>query len=236
MRWFGGTDRRRATLGAALLAVLGAWLGHGVEAFRLSGAAGLASGLTGPVHLYMLPVGVLLAFALVLVGVQCWRLSEELGRRLVHARRLLRRAWRGGAVAHPVKPPPTMAVATGGLGQLWPPLAVAQIGIYVLQENVETVVSGGHAPGLAVLGGVHRPVVLVQLGVALLLAGIVALVRRALHRRGRVAAACERLARALLVLTGRRPAERRRGLLWLRPPYERLGSQLWCRPPPLVPV
>jgi Flp pilus assembly protein TadB len=239
MGTFGGTRRQRTALGVVLLAVLGAWLGHGVEALRLEGVTGLSSALTGPVHLYMLPVGAVLVLVAALLGIQCWRLWLELGRRLSQARAQLRRAWRGGTGERPPAAPErrALAAASGGLGGwLCPLLAVAQIGLYVLQENLETVVSGGHAPGMAVLDGVHRPVVLVQLGVAVLLAGIVALVRRRLDRRSRQALRCERLARALLVLTGRRQPMRRGGLLWLRPPYERLGAQLWSRPPPLVTV
>jgi hypothetical protein len=217
--------------------VLGAWLGHGVEALRLDGLTGLSSAVTGPVHLYMLPLGAFLALAVTLLGIQCWRLWLELGRRLSQARGLLHRTWRGGAGEPPPQAPPAAAAAASGrLGWLFPLLAVAQIGLYILQENLETVVSGGHAPGMAVLGGVHRPVVMVQLGVALMLAGIVAVVLRRLDRRGRQATRCERLAHSLLLLTGRRQPARRGGLLWLRPPHERLGAQLWSRPPPLVTV
>jgi hypothetical protein len=235
MGTFGGTRRQRTLLGAVLLAVLGAWLGHGVEAFRLGGVAGLWSAVSGTVHLYMLPLGAALALGVTLLGIRGWLLWQELGRRLSRARVLLRRAWRGGTTDHerPSQPPHAAGVPRTGIGWLWPLIAIAQLGLYVVQENVETVVSGGHAPGLAVLGGAHRPVFLIQLAVALLLAGIVALVLRRLDRRHRLAVRCERLAHALLVLTGRRQPSRRGGLLWLRPPYERLGAQLWCRPPPL---
>jgi len=230
MGWFGGTDRQRATVATVLLAVLGAWVGHGAEALRLRGTAGLVAAVTGPVHLYMLPTGALLGLAVALLGLRCWRLSRELGRRLIRARRLLRHAWRGGAS----EAPPPAPVTSPGPGWLLALLAPAQVALYVVQENLEAVVAGGPAPGLGVLGGAHRSVVLVHLGVAGVLAGLVALVCHLLERRRRLAVRCERLVRALLLLRGRRPAARRRGLLWLRTPHERLGAQLWCRPPPLA--
>jgi hypothetical protein len=237
MGTFGGPRRERTVLGGVLLSLLGAWLGHGLEALRLRGLAGLTAAVTGPVHLYMLPLGAALALTVTLLGIQGWRLWQDLGRRLAVARGLLRQAWRGGTREPPAKaPPPSRSVATGGLRRLCTLLGAAQIGLYVLQENFEAVVSREHAPGMAVLGGVHRPVILVQLGVALLLAGVVALVLRRLERRGKQALRCERLAHALLVLTGRRQPARRGGLLWLRPPHDRLGAQLWSRPPPLVTV
>ena len=150
MGTFGGTRRQRTALGAVLLAVLGAWLGHGLEALRLGGIAGLSSAVTGPVHLYMLPVGAVLALSLTLLGIQGWRLWRELGRRVHEARGLLRRAWRSGAGASPpgaAPPPPARAAAAGGLGWLCPLLAVAQIGLYVLQENIEAVAGGGTPRG-----------------------------------------------------------------------------------------
>jgi hypothetical protein len=233
---FGGDRRRRTALTAVLLPVAGAWLGHGVEALRLNGAAGLWAAVSGPVHLYMLPAGGVLALAVAVLAVRGWLLWQELGRRLSRARTLLRRAWRGGAVELDAPPPPPSRGVPAGPLRWWPVLAIAQVALYVVQENVETVVAGGRAPGLAVLGGVHGPVVLVQLGVALALAGAVALVLRLLQRRARVAAGCERLVRALLLHRGRRPVVRRRGLLWVRPPHDRHGTQLWSRPPPLAAV
>jgi hypothetical protein len=236
---FGGTDRQRRLPPAewvAVLAVVGGWLGHGVEAFRLQGTAGLRMAVSGPVHLYMLPAGAALALSATVVAIWCWRLWRELGRRLARARGLLRRSWRGGAAEPPAAHLPRRWTAVPPLGRLWALLAAGQVLVYVLQENLETTIDGRSAPGLGVLGGVHRPVVLVHLGVALVLAGVVALVCRLLDRRHRLVVGCERLVRALLLLRGRRVAVRRGGLLWLRPPYERLGAQLWCRPPPLASV
>jgi hypothetical protein len=239
MGWFGGTDRRRGVTpaaGLAVLAVLGAWLGHGLEAFRLQGASGLALAVGGRVHLYMLPAGAAVAVSATLLAVWCWRLWRDLGRRLTHARGLLRRSWRGGRAEVPAPEVGHHGARTPSFRRLWLVLAAAQVVLYVVQENLETTIGGRSAPGLDVLGGVHRPVVLVHLGVALVLAGVVALVCRLLDRRHRLAVGCERLVRALLLLRGRRVAERRAGLLWLRPPHDRLGAQLWCRPPPLASV
>jgi hypothetical protein len=221
----------------AVLTVLGAWLGHGVEAFRLEGASGLRVAVSGPVHLYMLPAGAAFALTATVAAVWCWRLWRDLGRRLARARGLLHRSWRGGAEEEPPAPQlPRPWTGVPPLGRLWALLAVAQVLVYVVQENLETTIAGRSSPGLGVLGGVHQPVVLVQAGVAVVLAGIVALVCRLLDRRHRLAVRCERLVRALLLLRGRRVAARRGGLLWLRPPHDRLGAQLWCRPPPLAAV
>ena len=238
MGWFGGTERRRGVppAGLAVLAVLGAWLGHGVEAFRLQGTAGLSMAVGGRVHLYMLPAGAAIAFSATLLALWCWRLWRDLGRRLTHARGLLHRGWRGGGVALPAPEVRHQGAGVPAFFRLWPALALAQLAIYVVQENLETTIAGRSAPGLGVLGGVHRPIVLVHLGVALVLAGLVTLVCRLLDRRHRLAVRCERLVRALLLLRGRRVAARRGGLLWLRPPHDRLGAQLWCRPPPLASV
>ena len=239
MGWFGGTDRRSGVTpaaGLAVVAVLGAWLGHGLEALRLQGPAGFVASVSGPIHLYMLPAAAGCAVSATVLAVWCWRLWRDLGRRLTRARWLLRRSWRGAAAElaapdvrhHGARVPPFRL--------LWPALALAQLAIYVVQENLETTIAGRSAPGFGVLGGVHRPVALVHLGVALVLAVLVALVCRLLERRHRLAVGCERLVRVLLLLRGRRVAARRGGLLWLRPPHDRLGAQLWCRPPPLAAV
>ena len=232
---FGGTDRQRGAPpaeGLAVLAVLGAWIGHGVEAFRFQGGSGLAMAVGGPVHLYMLPAGAAVAVCGTLLAVWCWRLWRDLGRRLTRARGLLHRSWRGRGAELPA-PEARHRVAGGpAFLRLWPVLAAAQVAIYVVQENLETTIGGRSAPGLGILGGVHRPVLLVHLGVALVLAGLATLVCRLLDRRHRLAVRCERLVRALLLLRGRRVAVRRSGLLWLRPPHDRLGAQLWRRPPP----
>lgn len=239
MGWFGGTDRQRGVTpatGLAIVAVLGAWLGHGVEAFRLQGTAGLSMALGGRVHLYMLPVGAAIAVSATLLALWSWRLWRDLGRRLTHARGLLHHSWRDGRAALPAPEVGHRGAGVPAFLRLWPVLTAAQVALYVVQENLETTLGGRSAPGLGVLGGVHRPVVLVHLAVALVLAGVVALVARLLERRHRLAVRCERLVRALLLLRGRRIPERRRGLLWLRPPHDRLGAQLWCRPPPLAAV
>ncbi|HVS44671.1 MAG TPA: hypothetical protein VMU20_20650 [Candidatus Dormibacteraeota bacterium] len=207
--------------GLAVVAVLGAWLGHGLEALRLQGPAGFVASVSGPIHLYMLPAAAGCAVSATVLAVWCWRLWRDLGRRLTRARRLLRRSWRGAAAELAAPDVRHHGAGVPPFRLLWPALALAQLAIYVVQENLETTIAGRSAPGFGVLGGVHRPV---------------ALVCRLLERRHRLAVGCERLVRALLLLRGRRVAARRGGLLWLRPPHDRLGAQLWCRPPPLAAV
>ena len=207
--------------GLAVVAVLGAWLGHGLEALRLQGPAGFVASVSGPIHLYMLPAAVGCAVSATVLAVWCWRLWRDLGRRLTRARWLLRRSWRGAAAELAAPDVRHHGAGVPPFRLLWPALALAQLAIYVVQENLETTIAGRSAPGFGVLGGVHRPV---------------ALVCRLLERRHRLAVGCERLVRALLLLRGRRVAARRGGLLWLRPPHDRLGAQLWCRPPPLAAV
>src|SRR4029079_1352564 len=50
----------------ALLAVSGVWIGHVVEHFRVDGPGHMAHGLTNSVHVYMLPLGAVLALLLTL--------------------------------------------------------------------------------------------------------------------------------------------------------------------------
>ena len=68
--------------GVVLLAVIGVWLTHTVEHLRVGTAAGVSAAAFSSVHVYMLPVGALLALAAALAGVGVWRAWWALGRRL----------------------------------------------------------------------------------------------------------------------------------------------------------
>jgi hypothetical protein len=218
--------------GVAMLAVVGVWLTHTVEYTRLTGSARLAGGALASVHVYMLPAGALLALCAALAGVRCWRAWWALGRRLEGARAALASAWRGRQ--HPGVPVPPVPEPSDSsrLVALWLPLTAIQAALYLLQENVEALVAGQPLPGLGAVTGVHLPVLLVHLAVALVLACAALQVSRRLdRRRGRVAA-CERLLRAVLRSLARSSDAPPAREAWSPSPLDRFGRHLWRRPPP----
>ncbi len=231
------TPPRRAASGAAgafvVAALLGAWLGHTLEYLRVvDGAAPVRSALAGA-HAYMVPVGVLLGLAAAAAGAGCRRAWLSLGRRLDRARAGLARTWRGGrpvpaSGSAPVVSPPARLAA------LWLPLGAAQLGVYLAQENIESILAGGRAAGLGPILGVHWAAAALQLGVALVLAAALLVARRALAGRAGALERCERLLRTLWARRrdGGVPGAARPGL---DPPVERFGRQLWSRPPPALP-
>src|SRR5579872_876618 len=81
--------------GVILLALLGVWLAHTVEHLRVGGAAGVSAAAFSSVHMYMVPVGALLALAAAVAGVGVWRAWWALGRRLEQTRLALSGALRG---------------------------------------------------------------------------------------------------------------------------------------------
>ena len=219
------------------MALVGAWLGHTLEYLRVVAGAGPGRSALAGAHAYMLPVGVLLALAAAAAGAGCWGAWLGLGRRLDRARAGLVRAWRGGRPGPGPAPPPGRATPTvsppARLAALWLPLGIAQVGLYLAQENLESILAGGRAAGLGPLLGVHWAAAALQLGVALVLAAALLLAGRLLAGRACALERCERLLRTLWgrrggggVPRGARPC--------LDPPVERLGRQLWSRPPPSV--
>jgi hypothetical protein len=233
------TPPRHLAAGAAgafvLVALIGAWLGHTLEYLRVIGGAGPGRSALAGVHAYMLPVGALLALAAAAAGGGCWGAWVGLGRRLDRARAGLARAWRGGRPGSAAPPVRTTAPVSppARLVALWLPLGAAQLGLYLAQENLESILAGGRAAGLGPLLGVHRAAAALQLGVALALAAALLLAGRLLAGRVRALERCERLLRTLWgrrrgggVPRGARPC--------LDPPVERFGRQLWSRPPPAL--
>ncbi|HEY2706047.1 MAG TPA: hypothetical protein VGL20_20390 [Candidatus Dormibacteraeota bacterium] len=217
--------------GAVLLTFLGVWLGHCLEYLRLGGGLGLRATVLGGTHLYMLPLGALLTLIAAHLGVRAWRLWRGLGRRLEVAHSLLVRALRGRTSTLVHEPPPC-STETISILLLWPPLALGQIGLYLLQENLEAVLTTGRASGLGAVAGVHWAAPLVHGGVALLLAAVVAVISRQIHDRASRLHHCERLVAALRRACRCVPTPRRASVSWSPTPLQRFGAQLWSRPPP----
>ncbi len=222
---------RRVAAGAAFTTLAGVWIGHTAEYLRVRGASGLHEELAASVHLYMLPLGVLLALLGAACGLRAWTGWCSLGRRMASTRAALVAAWRGHS---PHRPPSRGAGAypRPGLLAVWAPLTVLQLAVYLLQENLETVAAGDPAPGLAPVTGVHALAPMVHAGVALVLAAALVVLTRVLARRQRAVVVIERLLR---VLTARRrhSVQPRRRPLWVPSPRDLLGRQVLRRPPPM---
>jgi hypothetical protein len=171
-------SRRRDQMLAPLLvlaAFVGLWIGHTLEFLRVAGSAGLSLGLLRPSHAYMLPAGVLLLALTTLAGVRLRRMWTALGRRLdavaVHLALALRS--RAGGVDHGAGGARRAASEPSFLGRalsIWLPLAVVQIGLFTLQENLESAFAGAPAPGVGAISGVHWAAPLIHAAVAFVLA------------------------------------------------------------------
>jgi hypothetical protein len=230
---------RLAASGGVFLALAGVWLGHTVEYVRVAGTAGLREELLGSIHWYMLPVGLALALVAAVLSVRAWQLWVGLGRQLTVARWAIARAWRGGRhtpTESAMWAPRVEQAPRLNATRIWPLLALAQIGLYLLQENLEALAAGVPAPGMQALAGRHWAAPLVHAAVALLLTGAVVLVRRAFQHRSRVVTSTRALLRVLLAVIGRATAARPATPPPAPRPADRFG-RLWCRPPPplLVP-
>lgn len=188
--------------GFVALAVVGLWLGHTIEYVRVFGGAGLTTELTGSVHAYMLPLGAAVALAATVGGVWIWRLWVALGARLDRARAMATDLLHGRAP----KQSPTIGVSAtshspslaAGVLAAWPALALLQIALYLVQENLEALAARAPAPGFGAISGVHALAPLVHAGVALVLVIAGAGLLRVLQRRARQVAVVEAVVRALL--------------------------------------
>lgn len=229
--------RRRlglAASGGVLLALLGVWLGHTAEYVRVAGTAGLREELVGSIHWYMVPLGLALAGVAAGAAVWAWRLWTRLDRQLAATRQAIRRAWRGAAGAPAPKLPAATAAPRSGITRAWLLLASAQVGLYLLQENLEAWAAGVPAPGLDALTGRHWAATLIHGAVAFVLLSIVRAGRRLLHHRSGAALASRALLDVLLAVMARGTAPRRAtGCRAARRPADRFG-RLWGRPPPLL--
>jgi hypothetical protein len=226
---------RIAAPGLVLLALVGLFIGHTLEYLRVWGGAGVVGSMTNPVHAYMLPVaGVLVALSTVF-AIRLMRAWQALNARLDRAAERVRRIWRGRAEAASGTPtsrstPGTRLVAT------WLPLAAAQIGLYLLQENIEAIARSQPAPGWGAVTGIHWAAPFVHLYVSLLLACLVRICEIVFRRREVVVERVEALLRALVRRRG--PCEAARAVRATRTlsPVDRLGRHLWRRPPPQLPA
>ena len=220
--------------GVILVALIGVWLTHTVEHLRVGTASGVSAAAFSSVHVYMLPVGGLLALAAALAGVGVWRAWWALGRRLERTRIAFAGALRGRRGPWTLRETPARPSEGAQLLALWLPLCLVQVGLYLLQENVEALIANRAAPGLAAVTGIHLPVLAVHVLVAWALAWAVLIVLRRLGERRGLLAACERLLTALLRRLGRAEAIPHAARTCDPTPRERLGSSLWRRPPPLL--
>ena len=231
-------DKRQLLVGGFVaLALVGLWLGHTVEYVRVLGTAGFTTELTGSVHAYMLPLGAVLAVAATVGGAWIWRWWVALGARLDRARAMASDLLQGRfpTTAAPLGASSTPKAPTFAAGVLaaWPALALLQIALYLIQENVEALAAGAQAPGFGAITGVHALAPLVHAGVALVLVVAGAGLLRLLQRRARQVAVVEAAVRALL--------RRWRGVPQPLPipadrdasaPSQLLGRHILQRPPP----
>jgi hypothetical protein len=227
--------RTRASLAplVVLLVFCGVWVSHTLEYLRVEGTYALREEMTGSVHAYMLPVAGVLFVLAALTGAVWWRLWTSAGSQLERARIALAAALRnqdaGWARGRPL-PVPSFA---SSLVLLWIPLSIAQLIVYVVQENVEYSAVGAPLPGLGVISGANEPALWIHVGVALALATLVTFLGRGLRDRVASATRSETLVCALLARLRRAPVQ----VAVPRPqhlptPLERLGSAVWKRPPP----
>ena len=201
-----------------VLALVGTWLGHGVEYGLIAGWHGVALGLWGPLHSYMLPTALLLSAASFVLAVRAAAAADAARQRADRLWRLLRRGLR-----HQPEPLTAPAGREPHPFVLGAAVAVAQIGLYVLQENVEAALQGSTAPGLGAVSGAHWSAPLVQVAFAAWLTLGWLACHRLLRRREQVVA---ELAAVLRAIARRRSRPGSRP----RPAAARLASPCAARP------
>jgi hypothetical protein len=236
---------RLAASGGVLLALAGVWLGHTLEYARVVGLDGLRGVMVGSLHLYMLPLGALLAALAAAGAVRGVRAWQVLGRQLQVARMGLGAAWRGrrpdglAAAGSPV--PGSDLAATRGrsvagrIASMALLLAPAQVGLYLLQENLEARIAGAPVPGMGAVTGVHALAPVVHAAVALALSALVVAASRLLRGRADAVEQVVALLRALLDRLAAFTALSPRAAASRPAPLARFG-RLWCRPPPVLPA
>jgi hypothetical protein len=217
---------------AVLLGLTGVWLGHALEYLRVWGTEGIDRALVGSAHVYMLPLGLVLATGAALAARRAWSTWQQLARRLDRAASMLRRALRGERpeIDHmrAVESPPSWGARMLSLGAA---LACAQISVYVVQENLEALALHQPAPLLGAVTGIHWAAALIQLDLAFLLLAAAVFVLRRFRSRVERLQHIERLVRALRAALRPQPAPRR-GPLCFATPDAWLPGYAWARPPP----
>jgi hypothetical protein len=213
-----------------VLALATEWLGHAAT-WSLAGGTAPGRALSGPLHAYLGPVGVVLAVLAVAASWGVWRGLD----RLSSLTRRLRRATTAVATA-PVPDPLDAGrapVELPGPLRLGVSLATVQLVLYLCQENLEAHLVGRAAPGLHALTAHLGAPLAIHLALALVGTALAVEVldhwqlRATDYERARVRycalVAHRRVAR---LVPGPRPT--------LRPPASRYGWSLLGRAPPLV--
>jgi hypothetical protein len=206
--------------GLVLAALTGLWWSHELEYLRAGATAGLAGTAGRAVHTYLTPLGAILAVIAAGGGWALWRLDRRVRAQLARLRH-------GPDGACPMPSADGTRVRIGFVPMV-ALLAVFQIGLYLVQENLEALAAHSTLPGVAAVTGRHALALGVHVGVAAVLSAVVWLCRR------HVDALAEQLATALRavwspVATSPLP---RTSVAWWWAPSERWGGSLWSRPPP----
>jgi len=219
----GRVDRMEVGAVALGLTVLGGeWVGHTLECARVEGLGQAFSS----VHVYMGPLGLVLAVTSLVGVAAAARLAARLERRLTE----LRRRPRPGAQRAPdagrslARESRSLSVATLA-ATVW----VAQCLLYVLQENLEAASSHRGLPLFHAVAGAHTPAPLVHLAVALVATALLWLTRRKVIR---LAEAVRTAEAAGLTRDEGDPAGPLGRIPRRRTPRELWGAQSWSRPPP----
>jgi hypothetical protein len=205
-------------------ALVGTWLGHEAEYLRVWGPGQFSSALTRSAHAYFGPVGLVL----LIIGMAGVQVSLRLARRLEHRVARLRGALLGS--------PRDVGRSDGssgwvlGLPTLVMVLWAVQLGLYMIQENLEAHFSGLPMPGLGAVSGVHGLAPVVHLAVAGVVAAMLWLTRRRVTQLAAVAHRTE----TLLARRSHRYCQTavRSRLPRACTPRQRWGMSLWVRPPP----
>jgi hypothetical protein len=222
-----------AWLAISLVLLTSVWLGHTVEYMRLW-PDGVQGQLLRSVHVYMLPLAIVLQAMAVVAVATFLRLWRAIGLRAEQAEATLAGAWRNAYLPLPAEP-----IHTGtGLGArtLWLLLAPVELTLYLLQENIEAAHAGLGAPGIGAITGVHWPVAFVHLAILLFLCSALAGAVRLLAKRAREVEKVERLAHLVARRHHRHEAPSMPASVWQAPPIHIFGRHLWRRPPPLRPL
>lgn len=225
----GWRDFQRAffnLLVSGLAVVVATWIVHQTEYLIEYGNRFGTVMATGPHRFYMEPAGiVLVGVAGALISLLALALHRSDGRIEALARLLPRRLAR-----HIHTPPPSLPVRVVCRTAL--ALALAQIVIYLIQENVEWLVAWGYLPGLSVLfAPQHVTVIPLHLLAALCSSALLWVVASRLGQTRRAL----QVARVLAALTERWRADAAPPApLHLHLPNLQIGGVLCPRAPPLA--
>jgi hypothetical protein len=210
----------------AFVGVLGTWLAHELEYLRVWGWHQFPDAVSRSMHAYFGPIGVVLLVVAVGAVHATLRLVRHLEQRVALLGAALRTTRAPGRV--PRRPGPAWTLDFWTVFRV---LVIVQLGLYLLQENLEAHAFGLPAPGLGALTGPHALAPFVHFVVAFAMASALWLMRRrttALVEKARRLEA--RLARRVAARDSVRPAVTQRS--WT--PLQRWGTALWARPPPAL--